>query len=188
LTVDEWNPYNWKGDDPDYATLFQPLSVVDYRRSTLVDGWAAEGYFVFEGDFADPDTDDERTSTSFYEPGLQYDRGGYTSTYTPQNLFPLGDFVNTIYEVEDEITAPLGLTTLIVISDGRCGSACCQLLTTLFQFDQATIITHGGDQGEYGDSCSFPGGNVIEWADAVSQNRRSINSSQLLSDKCIYSI
>jgi len=55
----------------------------------------------------------------------------------------------------------------LVVTDGLCGSACCQFISQLRYLGKVGVVAIGGLPGSNYDICSFPGGNVLEWDDIV---------------------
>lgn len=64
---------------------------------------------------------------------------------------------------------------IIILSDGRCGSACSQFLSKMRHSNKVRVVTYGGWVGQPLESSSFQGGNVMSWTSDVLPQFSSYN-------------
>ena len=149
-----WNKASLTGND----ILFSPY---DFRQSSLTDELYARGYF---GTGVNEISDVTRKSlgASFYTDRVSQTYEGYTSNYTQRYLWNLCEPSN--YKLSESATV---FDKILIVSDGRCGSACSYFISKLRIANKARVMTYGGIWGKQMDSSAFAGGNVYEWSSFV---------------------
>lgn len=132
-------------------------SPYDIRMSPLLDLLYQVGGLTSSGAFNT--TTGAFMGTSFYLNPTSRTIGSQTSEYTqPFNWNPCGTSNQFFTKA-----ATYHFDKIIVITDGRCGSACAYFLTQLRENNKARIVSYGGLYGEPLATSSFAGGNVYTW-------------------------
>lgn len=164
LLIEEWG--NMSSSNPN-----APLGYYDFRKSELTDA-ATENpvlgtLFTNPLFYLDIDSRTPYFDFSWYNPGINYTRGGKQSSYTSRTHyasicvdFPNG-FDNPFFEPYKYY-----FDRVIVVTDGTCGSACSLFVSLLQQMkSKVVVVSYGGlyRSSETMDTSSFAGGNVLEW-------------------------
>lgn len=116
-----------------------------------------------------PDGNDFSPPESFYTPGKASKRGGSTSTYTAKGEFSLvDDDVDQFLSFMRQTVGytPMEPSSLIIVTNGFCGSTCGFFLRPLRIQRQAKIIGFGGLVDSPMDTSSFTA-NVRSWAGSI---------------------
>jgi len=97
-------------------------------------------------------------NSSWYTPGLQHVRGGVTGTYSNPSY----------HNCDFSPKAPAYLfKKILILSDGLCGSTCAVFTSHLDEVDHIDTVTVGGIWGNAQQAFSFPGGQVMDYANIV---------------------
>lgn len=149
-----WNKASLTGND----ILFSPY---DFRQSSLTDELYARGWF---GRGANEISEVSRKSLgdAFYTDRVSQTYEGHTSNYTQRFLWNLCEESN--YKLAASSTV---FDKILIVSDGRCGSACSYFISKLRIANKARVMTYGGIWGKQMDSSAFAGGNVLEWSSFI---------------------
>lgn len=168
ILVQKWNTPSLTGD------LSQLLySAYDLRQSTYMDD-------IFNAGFFGPATEEVSLATreplgpSFYTAPVSRTYGSATSNYTQQflwNLCPAENFVDAKNSVVFD--------KILIITDGRCGSACSYFISKLRTADKVRVLSYGGHWGQPMDTSAFSGGNVENWANFLPNLRKEHNITGL---------
>ena len=138
----------------------------DYRLSTSFN-YASVAYYFNIGNEVPQCGTTAFTDNSWYNPTANHVRGGLTSPYTNSNLFGLNCFNagNMLYSNPMYLnwTSTWFFSKVIAVTDGTCGSACCQFLSEAMADGTITAISYGGRPDSVTDTSSFCGGNVEDW-------------------------
>lgn len=153
-----WNKATLTGDD----ILFSPY---DFRQSNLSDELFSKGVF---GTGSEEISEVTRKSlgASFYTDRVPQSYDSYSSNYTQRYLWNLCEEAN--YKESASATV---FDKILIVSDGRCGSACSYFISKLRIANKARVMTYGGIWGKQMDSSTFAGGNVYEWATFIADLR-----------------
>eukprot|EP01100_Stratorugosa_tubuloviscum_P010618 TRINITY_DN457_c0_g1_i5.p1 TRINITY_DN457_c0_g1~~TRINITY_DN457_c0_g1_i5.p1 ORF type:complete len:903 (+),score=350.39 TRINITY_DN457_c0_g1_i5:119-2827(+) len=153
-----FNPVEWSISTGRNLLLFEPF---DFRRSEFTDLYLGTNILPNNEVFS-PVDGQSYTDESWYFPGVEYTRGGKTSTYTNKFYFP--DCFNFINYTRSDYT----YERMVILSDGLCGSACSQFISKLRFHGKAGIANIGGIfTNSEQDTSSFCGGNVEDWTPFV---------------------
>jgi hypothetical protein len=161
--VRPWNKASLTGND----ILFSPY---DIRQSKYTDDIFEHGYW---GSATEEISEATRQplGPSFYTNRVQRQYGLHSSNYTQKFLWNLCDADN--YKLSKK---SLVFDKILVITDGRCGSACSYFLTKLRLSDKVRVLGYGSHWGKPMDTSAFSGGNVHSWADWISELREHMPS------------
>ena len=107
------------------------------------------------------------TNNTWFYPTTNHTRGDITGLYSNPNLFALNCFGNGNFLYSNPAylnwTPTWFFNKVIAVTDGTCGSACCQFLSEAMADGTITAISYGGRPDSVTDTSSFCGGNVEDW-------------------------
>lgn len=151
-----WNSASLQGND----ILFSPY---DFRQSDITDDLFRRGFFGAGGEEISEETR-KPLGASFYNDRVPQTYESFTSNYTQRYLWDLCEasdykLAKTKSNVFDKV---------LIVSDGRCGSACSYFISKMRLGNKARVVTYGGIWGRPMDASSFAGGNVYEWNEFAS--------------------
>ena len=146
----------------DFTAIVGPdtiYSEYDMRRSDVLDKLYQSGY-LNRNDVFDPTTGTS-LGLSYYVDPISRTVGSKTSSYTQRFQWSPCNRINAYFG-----TASYHFDKIIVLTDGRCGSACAYFVSQLRENNKVRVVSYGGIYGEPLATSSFAGGNVLTW-DAV---------------------
>lgn len=158
-----WNKASLTGDD----ILFSPY---DFRQSDVANELYKRGYFGI-GAFEVSQVTRKPWGPAFYTDPVPITYDSYTSNYTQRYLWNLCESDNYALAPKANV-----FDKILIISDGRCGSACSYFISKLRIANKARVLNYGGIWGKQMDSSAFAGGNVYEWAEFVSGLRKEFGT------------
>lgn len=148
LLVKDWHNGSYIGDD----NLYYPY---DFKKSVYTDDLIENGYFD-DDVYIDPINKMPYEDDEWYE-SVSKEYGGSVSNYTQ----PL--YIGHCKDIFDVSKDQWVFDKIIVLTDGRCGSACSYFVTKLRLSDKVRIASYGGIYGEDLSVSQYAGGQVIEW-------------------------
>jgi hypothetical protein len=150
--VRDWNKASLTGDANNI--LFSPY---DVRQSAYTDDLFAKGYWGSAQEEVSPATR-KPLGPAFYTERVQRTYGPATSNYSQEFLWNL-----CAADVYKASAKSLVFDKILVITDGRCGSACSYFITKLRTANKVRVLSYGGKYQAPMDTSAFSGGNVHQW-------------------------
>eukprot|EP00762_Andalucia_godoyi_P007173 ANDGO_07997.mRNA.1 hypothetical protein len=162
---------SWGTDVSSPNTYSKYVPVFDLRRSAITD-YLSSDIISSESRF-DPSNP---TSVSNWYTSVYWTRGNVSSTYSAKGYWPDACFSNLLSNqlwkyIPGIISGSVSWapSKIVMLTDGRCGSACAHFTTILRYNGKALILSKGGNpQTGTVDTASFAGGNVLEWNEFAS--------------------
>jgi hypothetical protein len=161
--VRPWNKASLTGND----ILFNPY---DIRQSKYTDDIFHHGYF---GAATEEISESSRKplGPSFYSDRVLRSYGLHSSNYSQKFLWNLCEADN--YK---DAKKSLVFDKILVVTDGRCGSACSYFLSKLRTSNKVRVLSYGGHWGQPMDTSAFSGGNVHAWTDWIHELKEHMPS------------